>query len=53
MINKKDYLLTAVGNPDGDDKPNKKFFDVSVPPRPQQGMGRLGSLFGELWNAFV
>ncbi len=29
MIKKKDYLLTAVGNPDGDDKPNKKYFDVS------------------------
>ncbi|KAI0595025.1 hypothetical protein F4775DRAFT_571056 [Biscogniauxia sp. FL1348] len=30
MINKKDYLLTAVGNPDGADKPNKKFFDPRV-----------------------
>ncbi len=29
MLKKKDYLLTAVGNPDGDDKPNKKYFDVS------------------------
>lgn len=29
MLNKKDYLLTAVGNPDGEDKPNKKYFDVS------------------------
>ncbi|KHN98618.1 fructose-bisphosphate aldolase, class II [Metarhizium album ARSEF 1941] len=30
MLNKKDYLLTAVGNPDGEDKPNKKFFDPRV-----------------------
>ncbi|KAM6525464.1 Fructose-bisphosphate aldolase 1, variant 3 [Fusarium falciforme] len=29
MINKKDYVSTAVGNPDGEDKPNKKYFDVS------------------------
>lgn len=28
MLKKKDYLMTAVGNPDGDDKPNKKYFDV-------------------------
>lgn len=30
MLKKKDYLMTSVGNPDGDDKPNKKFFDVSL-----------------------
>ncbi|KAK2733218.1 Fructose-bisphosphate aldolase 1 [Myotisia sp. PD_48] len=30
VLNKKDYLLTAVGNPDGDDKPNKKYFDPRV-----------------------
>ena len=29
MLKKKDYVMTAVGNPDGEDKPNKKFFDVS------------------------
>ncbi|KAJ5094101.1 Ketose-bisphosphate aldolase class-II [Penicillium angulare] len=28
--NKKDYLQTMVGNPDGADKPNKKFFDPRV-----------------------
>lgn len=28
MLKKKDYLMTAIGNPDGEDKPNKKFFDV-------------------------
>lgn len=30
VLNKKDYLLTMVGNPDGQDKPNKKFFDPRV-----------------------
>mgnify|MGYP001130655587 CR=1 FL=1 len=27
---KKDYLQTQIGNPDGDDKPNKKFYDPRV-----------------------
>ena len=30
ILNKKDYLMTQVGNPDGADKPNKKFFDPRV-----------------------
>lgn len=30
MLKNKDYLATAVGNPDGDDKPNKKYFDPRV-----------------------
>jgi fructose-bisphosphate aldolase, class II len=30
MLKKKDYLMTAVGNPEGDDKPNKKSFDPRV-----------------------
>jgi fructose-bisphosphate aldolase, class II len=30
VLKKKDYLLTTVGNPDGDDKPNKKYFDPRV-----------------------
>jgi fructose-bisphosphate aldolase class II len=30
MLNKKDYLMKSVGNPDGEDKPNKKFFDPRV-----------------------
>lgn len=30
ILNKKDYLLTPVGNPDGEDKPNKKYFDPRV-----------------------
>ena len=27
ILNKKDYLMKQVGNPDGEDKPNKKYFD--------------------------
>ena len=30
MISKKAYLLSQVGNPDGEDKPNKKYFDPRV-----------------------
>jgi fructose-bisphosphate aldolase class II len=30
VLNKKDYLLTQVGNPDGADKPNKKYYDPRV-----------------------
>ncbi|KAK2810019.1 Fructose-bisphosphate aldolase 1 [Arthroderma sp. PD_2] len=30
ILSKKDYLMTAVGNPDGEDKPNKKYFDPRV-----------------------
>ena len=30
ILGKKDYLMTAVGNPDGEDKPNKKYFDPRV-----------------------
>ncbi|GAM90638.1 hypothetical protein ANO11243_086830 [Dothideomycetidae sp. 11243] len=30
MINKKDYVSTQVGNPDGADKPNKKYYDPRV-----------------------
>ncbi|KAI5293238.1 Fructose-bisphosphate aldolase 1 [Ascosphaera acerosa] len=30
MLSKKDYVMTMVGNPDGEDKPNKKFFDPRV-----------------------
>jgi len=30
MIGKKDYLSSQVGNPDGADKPNKKFYDPRV-----------------------
>ncbi len=27
VLNKKDYISKQVGNPDGEDKPNKKYFD--------------------------
>ncbi|KAF2405235.1 fructose-bisphosphate aldolase, class II [Trichodelitschia bisporula] len=30
MLNKKEYVSTQVGNPDGDDKPNKKYYDPRV-----------------------
>lgn len=30
VLNKKDYLLTQVGNPEGEDKPNKKYYDPRV-----------------------
>ncbi|TIB72437.1 fructose-bisphosphate aldolase, partial [Wallemia mellicola] len=30
ILNKKDYLMTQVGNPEGADKPNKKVFDPRV-----------------------
>ncbi|GMM31305.1 fructose-bisphosphate aldolase [Martiniozyma asiatica (nom. inval.)] len=30
MLNKKDYVMSMVGNPDGADKPNKKYFDPRV-----------------------
>ncbi len=30
VLNKKDYISTMVGNPDGIDKPNKKYFDPRV-----------------------
>jgi len=30
MINKKGYVSSQVGNPDGEDKPNKKYYDPRV-----------------------
>ncbi|KAI9887339.1 MAG: Fructose-bisphosphate aldolase 1 [Watsoniomyces obsoletus] len=30
MLKKKDYLMSPIGNPDGEDKPNKKYFDPRV-----------------------
>lgn len=30
VLNKKEYIMSQVGNPDGDDKPNKKYFDPRV-----------------------
>lgn len=28
MLSKKDYVMSQVGNPDGDDKPNKKYVKL-------------------------
>lgn len=30
VLGKKDYLMSQIGNPDGADKPNKKFYDPRV-----------------------
>ncbi|MCJ1371450.1 Fructose-bisphosphate aldolase 1 [Loxospora ochrophaea] len=30
VLKNKDYVMTPVGNPDGEDKPNKKYFDPRV-----------------------
>jgi len=30
MLAKKDYVSSQVGNPEGEDKPNKKYFDPRV-----------------------
>ncbi|CCH62125.1 hypothetical protein TBLA_0G01820 [Henningerozyma blattae CBS 6284] len=30
VLKKKDYIMSQVGNPDGADKPNKKYFDPRV-----------------------
>lgn len=30
VLSKKDYLMSQVGNPEGEDKPNKKYFDPRV-----------------------
>lgn len=30
VLNKKDYIMKQVGNPEGDDKPNKKYYDPRV-----------------------
>jgi fructose-bisphosphate aldolase, class II len=30
MVSKKAYVSSQVGNPDGEDKPNKKYFDPRV-----------------------
>jgi len=30
MLSKKDYVSSQIGNPEGPDKPNKKYFDPRV-----------------------
>lgn len=47
---KKGYLQAQIGNPDGDDKPNKKFYDPRVWQRKgeQSFMARLKQAFEDL-----
>lgn len=33
VLKKKDYLMAQVGNPEGEGKPNKKFYDRKFPPQ--------------------
>ncbi|AEM71079.1 fructose-bisphosphate aldolase, class II [Allomuricauda ruestringensis DSM 13258] len=49
---KKDYLQTQIGNPDGDDQPNKKFYDPRVWLREGEKtfMARLKKAFEDLNN---
>jgi fructose-bisphosphate aldolase class II len=30
MVNKVEYLKTQIGNPEGEEKPNKKYYDPRV-----------------------
>lgn len=49
---KKDYLQTQIGNPDGDDQPNKKYYDPRVWLREGEKtfMARLKKAFEDLNN---
>jgi len=49
-IEKKDYLQGQIGNPDGNDKPNKKFYDPRVWLRKgeEQFISRLKEAFDDL-----
>jgi len=50
VLTKKDYLLTQVGNPDGEDKPNKKYFDPRVWVR--EGEKTMSARISEALNIF-
>lgn len=50
VLNKKDYLMSMVGNPDGEDKPNKKFFDPRVWVR--EGEKTMSSRISEALDVF-
>lgn len=50
VLAKKDYILTQVGNPDGDDKPNKKYFDPRVWVR--EGEKTMSKRIAEALNIF-
>ena len=45
-----DYLQAQIGNPEGDDKPNKKFYDPRMPVRSAEDstVQRLGQCFEDL-----
>ena len=49
---KKDYLQTQIGNPDGDDVPNKKYYDPRVWLRKGEDafVARLKKAFEDLNN---
>lgn len=50
VLNKKDYIMSMVGNPDGADKPNKKFFDPRVWVR--EGEKTMSERITEALNVF-
>ncbi|EGW30763.1 fructose-bisphosphate aldolase [Spathaspora passalidarum NRRL Y-27907] len=50
VLNKKDYLMSQVGNPDGEDKPNKKYFDPRVWVR--EGEKTMSARIAEALNIF-
>ena len=52
ILEKKDYLMAQIGNPDGDDKPNKKHYDPRVYLRKaeQTFISRLEKSFADLNN---
>ena len=52
MVSKLEYLKTQVGNPEGDDKPNKKFYDPRVWVRKGEETfsARLEKAFADLNN---
>ncbi|KAI8608737.1 hypothetical protein BC830DRAFT_1071702, partial [Chytriomyces sp. MP71] len=49
---KKGYLQSQIGNPDGDDKPNKKYYDprVWVRKSEEEMIARLQKAFQDLNN---
>lgn len=55
MINNKEYVSTQVGNPDGDDQPNKKYYDPRKWLREgeQRFKARLKTAFEHLNNVDV
>ena len=52
VLAKKDYLMTQIGNPDGDDVPNKKYYDPRLWMREGEKtfVTRLEQAFADLNN---